>query len=68
MATPASATAPPAQCLRLLGAVWRSPAGQPRWARPALLLLATAAALLYGWGLSRNPLHPYYSAAVRSMS
>ncbi|MEU8080692.1 glycosyltransferase family 39 protein, partial [Catellatospora citrea] len=68
MALPAFATAAPAQGLRLLGAVWRSPAGQPRWARPVLMLLATAAALLYGWGLSRNPLHPYYSAAVRSMS
>ncbi|WP_155368044.1 ArnT family glycosyltransferase [Catellatospora vulcania] len=32
------------------------------------MLLATAATLLYAWGLSRNPLHPYYSAAVRSMS
>ncbi|GHJ43140.1 hypothetical protein Cs7R123_04820 [Catellatospora sp. TT07R-123] len=26
------------------------------------------AALVYAWDLSRNPLHPYYAAAVRSMS
>ncbi|MDI1460876.1 glycosyltransferase family 39 protein [Catellatospora sp. KI3] len=58
----------PAQGRRLLRAVWRSPPGQPSWARPALLLIAAAAALVYAWGLSRNPLHPYYSAAVRSMS
>ena len=29
---------------------WRSPAGQPAWARPALLAIAAVAAVAYGWG------------------
>jgi 4-amino-4-deoxy-L-arabinose transferase-like glycosyltransferase len=50
------------------GVPWQSPPGRPGWARPALLLLAAAATVLYAWRLSDNPLHPYYSAAVKSMS
>jgi 4-amino-4-deoxy-L-arabinose transferase-like glycosyltransferase len=48
-------------------AEWRSPAGQPRWARPAQLLLTAAAGLLYGWRATGN-LEVFYAAAVRSMS
>lgn len=47
---------------------WRSPEGQPGWARPILLLLALAAAVVYAWGISQNPLHSYYAPAVKSMS
>src|SRR5215510_12698069 len=47
---------------------WRSPADQPRWARPALLALAAVAATVYAWRLPDNPLHGYYAPAVKSMS
>jgi len=35
---------------------------------PALLLVAGLAGLSYAWALDRDPLEPYYAAAVRSMS
>jgi 4-amino-4-deoxy-L-arabinose transferase-like glycosyltransferase len=46
---------------------WISPDGQPPWARPALLLTAVVAGLLYGWQATGN-LEIYYAAGVRSMS
>ncbi|MFD2420202.1 ArnT family glycosyltransferase [Amycolatopsis pigmentata] len=49
-------------------AVWRSPAGQPRWARPALLGIAAAATVLYAWNLPRADYAPLYSQAVKGMS
>ncbi len=49
-------------------AFWRSPAGQPPWARPALLAIAAVAALLYAWNITRAGLAPFYSVAVNSMS
>ena len=49
-------------------AFWRSPAGQPPWARPALLGIAALAALLYAWNITRAGLAPFYSVAVKSMS
>ncbi len=39
-----------------------------RLRRLALLIIAGVAALGYGWALGRDPLEPYYAAAVRSMS
>jgi hypothetical protein len=39
-----------------------------RLRRPALLLIAGLAGLSYAWALNRDPLEPYYAAAVRSMS
>jgi 4-amino-4-deoxy-L-arabinose transferase-like glycosyltransferase len=36
--------------------------------RVALVAIAAIAGLLYAWGLARDPLEPYYAAAVRSMS
>ena len=39
-----------------------------RLQRPALLLVAGLAGLSYAWALDRDPLEPYYAAAVRSMS
>ncbi|MEU5778593.1 glycosyltransferase family 39 protein [Streptomyces venezuelae] len=66
-APPASRTSPertPRSRLRF----WRSPAGQPRWARPALLGIAALAALLYTWNITSSGFAPYYSMAARSMS
>ena len=47
--------------------VWRSPAGQPRWARPILLILAAVAGVAYGWRMGSS-IEIYYAAAARSMS
>ena len=47
---------------------WRSPPDQPRWARPALLLVAALAALSYSWGSGDAQLETFYGGAVRSMS
>ncbi|MFC9254135.1 ArnT family glycosyltransferase [Amycolatopsis thailandensis] len=49
-------------------AVWRSPDGQPPWARPALLGIAFVAVVLYAWNLPRVDYAPLYSDAVKSMS
>ncbi|HVT70972.1 MAG TPA: glycosyltransferase family 39 protein, partial [Trebonia sp.] len=48
--------------------LWRSPAGQPAWARPALLAVAAVAAALYAWNITQAGLAPFYSVAVKSMS
>jgi 4-amino-4-deoxy-L-arabinose transferase-like glycosyltransferase len=53
---------------RLRWAFWRSPAGQPAWARPVLLGIAAVAALLYAWNITGAGLAPFYSVAVKSMS
>jgi hypothetical protein len=42
---------------------WRSPAGQPAWARPALLAVAAVA---YGWGMAGASVEPFYGAAIRT--
>src|SRR5690606_19266727 len=47
---------------------WRSPAGQPVWARPALLAVAAVAAVLYGGRLADEGFAVFYAPAVRSMS
>ena len=49
-------------------AFWRSPAGQPRWARPALLGIAALAGVLYARNIAETGLAPFYSVAVKSMS
>ena len=52
-----------ARATRLL----RGPAGDPRWARPALLALLAATALLYTIGLSRSGwANDFYAAAVQA--
>ncbi len=48
--------------------VWRSPYGQPPWARPVLLGIAAVAALLYACNITEAGLAPFYSVAVKSMS
>jgi 4-amino-4-deoxy-L-arabinose transferase-like glycosyltransferase len=48
---------------------WRSPAGQPGWARPAVLAIAAVAAWSYAWrAAGAVNIEIYYAAAVRSMS
>jgi 4-amino-4-deoxy-L-arabinose transferase-like glycosyltransferase len=40
----------------------------PRYARPALIVIAAVAALLYTWDISQAQYHPFYADAVRSMT
>jgi len=47
---------------------WRSPPGQPGWARPCLLAIAVAAAVLYARNLPDAGFALFYSTAVKSMS
>ena len=47
---------------------WRSPPGQPAWARPTLLLIAAVAGFAYAWGIADDSLETFYGGAVRSMS
>jgi 4-amino-4-deoxy-L-arabinose transferase-like glycosyltransferase len=49
-------------------AFWRSPAGEARWIRPTLLVVAGLAALSYGWGADHGAVETLYGAAARSMS
>jgi 4-amino-4-deoxy-L-arabinose transferase-like glycosyltransferase len=50
-----------------LSRLWRGPAEDPRWARPALLGLLAATALLYLWDLGRNGYaNDFYAAAVQA--
>ncbi|EST29459.1 ArnT family glycosyltransferase [Streptomyces roseochromogenus] len=44
------------------------PEDAPRWERPALATVLVVATLLYGWGIGHAALHPFYGAAIRSMS
>ena len=47
---------------------WRSPVGQPGWARPSLLLLSVAATVVYAWKVGHMQLHLYYGPGVKTMS
>jgi 4-amino-4-deoxy-L-arabinose transferase-like glycosyltransferase len=52
---------------RRLERIWRSPADQPRWARPALLSLLALTAVLYLWDLSASGYaNSFYAAAVQA--
>ncbi|OLZ62610.1 mannosyl transferase [Streptomyces sp. IMTB 2501] len=44
------------------------PEDAPRWERPALATVLAVATVLYSWGIGHAALHPYYSAAIRSMA
>jgi 4-amino-4-deoxy-L-arabinose transferase-like glycosyltransferase len=54
--------------IRRVTRFWRSPPGQPSWARPTLLAIAAVAALSYAWGIGSVNLEPLYGSAARSMS
>jgi 4-amino-4-deoxy-L-arabinose transferase-like glycosyltransferase len=50
-----------------LSRLWRGPAEDPRWARPALFALLAVTAVLYLWDLSRNGYaNDFYAAAVQA--
>ncbi|MEU9021127.1 glycosyltransferase family 39 protein [Actinomadura sp. NPDC048394] len=52
---------------RLLRRLWRGPGTDPAWARPALLALLAATAVLYLWGLGASGwANAFYSAAVQA--
>src|SRR4029078_618470 len=64
---PAVATAGSDRRHGLRRRLWRGPAGDPVWARPALVGLLVATALLYLWGLgAQGWANTYYSAAVQA--
>ena len=44
------------------------PEDVPRWERPALAAVLVLATALYAWGIGNAALHPFYGAAIRSMS
>ena len=48
--------------------LWRSPSGQPRWVRPALLGITVLAAAAYASNLGGQQPEVFYAAAVRSMA
>jgi len=63
--TDAAAPPPPRPSLRRR--LLRGPAGDPPWARPALLVLLGATALLYLWGLGASGYaNDFYAAAVQA--
>ncbi|MEU9987017.1 glycosyltransferase family 39 protein [Streptomyces sp. NPDC048045] len=49
-------------------APWRSPVGQPAYARPLLLVITGLAAVLYTWGIGHSQYHVFYANAARSMT
>jgi 4-amino-4-deoxy-L-arabinose transferase-like glycosyltransferase len=59
---------PPASAGHGRWVFWRSPPGQPAWARPVLLGIAAVAAALYARNLPDAGFAPFYSTAVKSMS
>lgn len=64
----AAASASAAPRWRRVLTPWRSPAGQPAWARPALLAIAALAAVAYAWGMAGASVESFYGASARSMS
>jgi 4-amino-4-deoxy-L-arabinose transferase-like glycosyltransferase len=58
---------PPTRISRALH-FWRSPAGQPAWARPALLAVTALAGFGYAWSCNLAYLEPFYGGAARSMA
>jgi 4-amino-4-deoxy-L-arabinose transferase-like glycosyltransferase len=65
MAVPVPVPPPPPWSRRLQ--VWRSPSGQPAWARPSLLVVTASAAFAYSWQVG-STIELFYAAATRSMT
>jgi 4-amino-4-deoxy-L-arabinose transferase-like glycosyltransferase len=68
LSPPGETDRPADERLRRRWQVWRSPADQPWWARPVLLGIVVATAVLYAWNITQAGLAPFYSVAVKSMS
>ncbi|KUM99633.1 mannosyltransferase [Streptomyces yokosukanensis] len=66
MATTVLRPAASRRTLRL--APWRSPADQPGYVRPTLLVITMLAAVLYTWGIEHSQYHTFYATAARSMT
>ncbi|WP_436846075.1 ArnT family glycosyltransferase [Streptomyces chartreusis] len=66
MATTVLAATPPSGTGRR--PPWRSPEGEPGYARPALVVITVLAAVLYAWGINHSEYHTFYANAVRSMT
>ena len=66
---PSGGSSPPAPAPTLSRRlqVWRSPAGQPGWARPALLVVTGLSTLAYSWQVG-STIEIFYAATVRSMT
>ncbi|MEV5506881.1 ArnT family glycosyltransferase [Streptomyces orinoci] len=64
--TPLAPTAPERVTARRV--LWKIPADQPGYARPALWAMTAAAAVLYAWGINHSQYHAFYADAVRSMT
>src|SRR5580704_13680400 len=64
---PERGPSPPSRLKRTLH-FWRSPPGQPAWARPALLAVTALAGLAYAWNIESTYLEPFYGGAARSMA
>ena len=67
---PPAAEEPPPVAGRDRFRFWRSPRGQPRFSRPALLILGVIAIFDYSWRLRAGTGNApaFYSAAIRTMS
>jgi len=48
--------------------IFRRAPQQPRWVRPALLVILVGAGVLYWWGMSGAMYNTFYASAVRGMS
>ncbi|QNP68818.1 glycosyltransferase family 39 protein [Streptomyces roseirectus] len=68
MASTVPVSTGPDSAVPLWHAPWRSPAGQPGYARPVLLGLLLLAGVLYTWGIDHSSYHAFYADAARSMS
>src|SRR5262245_8384901 len=67
--TPTVPTTEPPVPRSRLQRLWRGPATDPTWARPAFLGLLAVTAVLYLWGLGASGwANSYYSAAAQAAS
>ncbi|WP_069466980.1 ArnT family glycosyltransferase [Actinacidiphila rubida] len=53
---------------RPVSAPWRTPPGDPRYARPALLAIMAVAAVLFCWDMRHSGYHAFYAETAHSMA